>query len=330
MLLLIGTSTIIAVYVGGLHIEKGIIQSGTIVQFIIYVGKLTWPVTSLGWIASIVQKAAASQQRINEYLAVDTNIKSPEQPEEIPAGKQTIEFKNVSFTYPHTGIQALKNVSFTIDTGQRVAIIGKTGSGKSTLADLIFRVFDPQEGEILLNGKNIKEYKLGELRRKVGYVPQDVFLFSDTIKNNINLSSKDGELHRVKEVAKAAAVAKDIERFPKQYDTLVGERGVMLSGGQKQRVSIARSLIQQPDFLILDDALSAVDAETEKEILSEFDQLFQNKTVLIITHRIFTLFSVDNIIVLDDGRLAQMGTHAELINQKGIYKELYELQDSDG
>lgn len=329
MLLLIGTSTIIAVFVGGLHVEKGIIESGTIVQFIIYVGKLTWPVTSLGWIASIVQKAAASQQRINHYFSTEPKIKSPEIAREIPDGEQSIEFKNVSFTYPHTGIQALKNISFKVSTSERVAIIGKTGSGKSTLADLIFRVYDPQEGEILLNGINIKAYDLKELRRKVGYVPQDVFLFSNTIKNNINLSSRNTSIERVKEVAQAAAVAKDIERFPKKYDTLVGERGVMLSGGQKQRVSIARSLIQQPDFLILDDALSAVDAETEKEILAEFDQLFENKTVLIITHRIFTLFSVDNIIVLHQGKLTQMGTHAELINQKGIYKELYELQDSN-
>lgn len=330
MLLLIGTSTIIAVFVGGLHIEQGIIQSGTIVQFIIYVGKLTWPVTSLGWIASIVQKAAASQQRINEYMAVEPNITNQISTVPIPTTEQTIEFRNVSFTYPHTGIQALKNVSFKISTGERVAIIGKTGSGKSTLADLLFRVFDPQQGEILLNGQNIKHYDVKDLRKAIGYVPQDVFLFSDTIRNNINLSAKETPIETVQQAAKAAAVAKDIERFPKQYETLVGERGVMLSGGQKQRVSIARSLIQQPNFLVLDDALSAVDAETEKEILAEFDELFEQKTVLIITHRIFTLFSVDKIIVLDDGKLAQMGSHAQLINQEGIYKELYEMQELDG
>lgn len=327
MLLLIGTSTIIAIYVGGKHIDQGIIQSGTIVQFIIYVGRLTWPVTSLGWIASIVQKAAASQKRINQYMSVEPNIQSPLKPALYENHRQTIEFRNVSFTYPDTGIQALKNVSFKIYTGERVAIIGKTGSGKSTLADLLFRVFDPQKGQILLNGIDIREYDLIMLRKLIGYVPQDVFLFSDTISNNINLSERSANEDQIKNAAKVAAVAKDIERFPKKYQTMIGERGVMLSGGQKQRISIARAILHQPDFLVLDDALSAVDAETESEILSEFDDLFEDRTVLIITHRIFTLFDVDRILVLDEGKLAQIGKHEELINQNGIYKELYEIQD---
>ena len=329
MLLLIGTSTIIAIYVGGLHIEKGIIEAGTIVQFLIYVGKLTWPVTSLGWIASIVQKAAASQRRINNYMAQEPNITSPNQAQEVSNNSQTIEFRNVSFTYPDTGIQALKNVSFTINTGERVAIIGRTGSGKSTLADLIFRVFDPQEGQILINGVDIKNIDLKELRQSIGYVPQDVFLFSDTIEKNINLSSRLANLSEIKDAAVTASVDKEIERFPKGYQTMIGERGVMLSGGQKQRISIARAILRHPNYLILDDALSAVDAETEQVILEEFNALFEDKTVLIITHRIFTLFDVDKILVLENGKLAQNGTHQVLINQDGIYKELYELQDSD-
>ncbi|MBX2845947.1 MAG: ABC transporter ATP-binding protein/permease [Saprospiraceae bacterium] len=327
MLILIGLSTIIAVYVGGQHVEKGLIDVGMITSFVIYVGALTWPVTSLGWIASLVQKAAASQKRINEFM--DTNSAITSDPSEVAELSNEIEFKNVSFTYEDSGIQAVKNVSFDIKSGEKVAIIGRTGSGKTTIADLLLRVFDPQSGTIALNGKDIKTFSLHELREFIGYVPQDVFLFSDTIANNISITKNEASLDEIKHAAQSAAVAKDIERFPDQYDTVVGERGVMLSGGQKQRISIARALIKDPALLILDDALSAVDAETEKEILDEFDALFKNKTVLVITHRIFTLFDVDKIMVLDDGEIVEMGTHEQLYKQKGIYYELYELQSAD-
>jgi len=329
MLLLIGTSTIIAVYVGGLHVQEGLIGNGTIVQFIIYVGKLTWPVTSLGWIASIVQKAAASQKRINEYLDVDSVLHEPNQPAEWNSGDQSIEFTNVSFTYPDTGVKALQKVSFSINSGERVAVIGKTGSGKTTLADLLIRVFDPNSGEIKVGGQHIEEFSLQQLRQKIGYVPQDVFLFSDTIENNIAMAKKHASADEIRAAAEVAVVKRDIDRLPKQFKTIVGERGVMLSGGQKQRVSIARAIIHEPDYLILDDALSAVDAETEQEILLQFNDLFENKTVLVITHRIFTLFDVDRILVLDQGKLVQEGKHEELVNQDGIYKELYEIQQEE-
>lgn len=326
MLLLIGTSTIIAIYVGSIQMEKGLIETGTIVQFIIYVGKLTWPVTSLGWIASILQKAAASQQRINEFLLTESKISSPSQVQSLERkGAQSITFRDVSFQYPDTGIQALKNVSFQIEKGERVAIIGKTGSGKTTIADLILRIFDPTSGEILLNNQPIKSLELSEFRRQIGYVPQDVFLFSNTIQKNIQLVDKSQSIADVEKAAEIAVVAKDIQRFKDKYQTKIGERGVTLSGGQKQRVSIARAIINDPSFLILDDALSAVDAETEQEILTQFDQLFEGKTVIVITHRVFTLFDVDRIIVLDNGRVAQSGSHNDLIAQEGIYKELYEL-----
>ncbi len=329
MMLLIGMSTIIAVFVSGKHYNAGIIGSGTIVQFIIYVGRLTWPVTSLGWIASIVQKAAASQKRINEMKSVHSKIYNTDKPVHLENEHQHIEFQNVSFTYPETGIQALKQVSFEIKSGDRVAIIGRTGSGKSTIADLLLRFYTPQEGRIVLNGVDIKDYDLSELRKAIGFVPQDVFLFSDTIANNIKLAKPNAELSEIQSVAHTAAVAKDIESFPNQYDTVVGERGVMLSGGQKQRISIARAILDEPDLLILDDALSAVDANTEQEIMAQFDALFQSKTVLIITHRIFSLFEVDQILVFDEGELVQNGIHSDLVQEKGIYQELYELQQSE-
>lgn len=327
MLLLIGTSIIIAIYVGGMLVEQGLIQKGTIVQFIIYVGKLTWPVTSLGWIASIVQKAAASQARINEFMLREPAIADAANTIPLPEQPQQIEFKNVSFTYPETGIQALKHISFVAKTNQKIAIIGRTGSGKTTLADLLLRVYEPDEGEILLNGVNIQQLPLEVLRKTIGYVPQDIFLFSDTIEKNISIAQPESTLSQIKDVAMQAAVAKDIKGFDLKYQTRIGERGVNLSGGQKQRISIARAILHNPSFLILDDALSAVDAETEKEIQDAFDTVFKDKTVLVITHRVFTLFDVDQILVLENGMLAQKGSHEELLRQEGPYKELHEMND---
>ncbi len=323
MLLLVGISTIIAVYVGGQHVAAGKISAGTIVQFIIYVGMLTWPVTSLGWVTSLVQRASASQERINEFLNTEPEIKDG------PIGgvdlDGTVKFENVSFTYADSGIEALKNINLKITKGEKLAIVGRTGSGKTTLADLLLRVFEPTEGKILLNNHDIRTLELQSLRNYIGYVPQDVFLFSDTIEENITLGT-DSSLDEISRYAEYASVAKDIERFPKKYKTMIGERGVMLSGGQKQRLSIARALQKDPKLLILDDALSAVDAETEKQILDHFDALLHNKTVIIITHRVFTLFDVDRIVVLEEGKVVEEGSHDELYEKNGLYRKLYELQ----
>ncbi|HXH18797.1 MAG TPA: ABC transporter ATP-binding protein [Chitinophagales bacterium] len=324
MLLLIGLSTILTIWIGGIGVMKGQITPGNIAEFVIYVNMLTWPVTAIGWVASMTQRAAGSQKRINEFLSVKPEIISDNENGIRLTG--LIEFKNVSFTYPDTGIQALKDVSFKVKPGQKLAIIGKTGSGKTTIADLLVRMYDATEGEILLDGMPIGKLNISLLRKQIGYVPQDVFLFSDTVENNVGFGSDRFSRDEVIEAAKNASVHHDIAALQKQYDTIVGERGVTLSGGQKQRISLARAFLKNPQIMILDDCLSAVDAKTEQAILSALGKLLQNKTSIIITHRIFTLLNFDHIIVLDNGHIMEEGTHDELLARRGLYYNLYEAQ----
>lgn len=302
MVLLINISTLLVLWVGGKQVEAGTVTAGNIAEFIIYVNMLTWPVTSIGWIASIVQEAEASQERINEFLNTQPQIESGTL--KLPPDMGDLEFRNVGFTYKDSGIKALNSITLKIKKGEKIAIIGKTGAGKSTLADLILRLYDPDEGEILVNNRNIKEYDLSDLRQKIGYVPQDVFLFSDNISNNISFGLlQDVNTEKIREYAAYAAVKTEIERLPDAYDTLVGERGVTLSGGQKQRISIARALIKNPEMIILDDCLSAVDTETEKIILEYLNDQLRDKTAIIITHRLSSLLNIDKIAILHEGNL---------------------------
>ncbi|MGB3798350.1 MAG: ABC transporter ATP-binding protein, partial [Lewinella sp.] len=326
MVFMVGAATVLTVYVGGLQVVAGEISAGNIAEFVIYVNMLTWPVTAIGWIASIVQQAAASQKRINEFLRTETAISDPD-PEYRGAIKGDVTFENVTFVYPDTGIKAIDKLSFTLKAGEKLAIIGRTGSGKTSVADLLLRMYDVTEGRILIDGQDIREIGLANLRRKIGYVPQDVFLFSDTIKANIAFGADhDPSDEEIEQFAKHAAVYKDIEGLTLGFDTLVGERGVTLSGGQKQRVSIARALIKRPDIVLLDDSLSAVDTNTEQQILGYFNQALQEKTSIIITHRIYGHLTFDKIIVLDQGGIAEMGTHEELLANGGYYSEIVERQ----
>jgi len=321
MILLIGASNIIVIYIGGLQHINGEISLGTIVKFIMYVNMLTWPVATVGWVTSIVQQAEASQERINEFLKIEpeiTNLSSNS-----TAVEGTIEFKNVSFTYQDTNIKALKKVSFKIEQGKTLAIIGKTGSGKSTILNLIGRLYDITDGDIIIDEMPIKDYNLTNLRDSIGYVPQDAFLFSDTIKNNIKFGKEDASDNLVIEAAKNAVVHENIIKFNDGYETVLGERGITLSGGQKQRVSIARAIIKNPNILLFDDCLSAVDTETEEKILSNLNNISTNKTTIIVSHRVSSAKNADQIIVLDEGKIIQNGTHQTLINTQGYYKELY-------
>jgi len=322
MLLLVGLSTIITVYVGGFEVINGHITAGNIAEFVVYVTQLTFPVMSLGWVTSLIQRAAASQKRINEFLHTEPEIKSGQTEVQL---KGNIQFKNVSFTYPDTGIQALKNVNFELKQGELLAIIGKTGSGKSTLANLLMRMYDVQAGEICVEEQPIKNLNLMHYRSQIGFVPQEVFLFSDTIANNIAFGCS-ATLPEIETAAKQAAVHENINTFEKGYKTLLGERGITLSGGQKQRVSIARALVKKPSLLILDDSLSAVDTRTEEQILRNLDSYTQHSTTLIIAHRISSIKQANQILVLDGGEVIESGNHTQLLSKKGYYYELYQKQ----
>ena len=325
MILLIGLSNILVIYIGGNQFISGQIKElGTIVEFLIYVNMLTWPVAVVGWVTSMVQQAEASQKRINEFLKEQPDILNYEFSSSPIKGK--LEFKNLSFTYSDTNITALKNISFTVNQGETVAILGNTGSGKSTILELIGRLYDVEKGQIIINNKNIRDLNLFDLRNSIGYVPQDAFLFSDSIINNIKFGKENATEDEVFKAAKAAAVHKNIIDFKKGYQTILGERGITLSGGQKQRVSIARALIKSPQILLLDDCLSAVDTETEEKIINNLESITNDKTTIIVSHRVSSAKKADKIIVLDEGEIIQQGTHNELIKQVGYYKDLYAKQ----
>ena len=323
--LIIGLSTLLTIMIGGIYVINGSISIGVIGEFIMYVLLLTFPVSAIGWTASMIQRAATSQRRINEFLHTKPSIQNEKNAKEIIL-KGNIQFSHVDFVYPHTGIHAIKDFSLNIHKGEKVAIIGKTGSGKSTIAQLMLRMYDPQSGNIFYDGVNIKDIDLKTLRSQISYVPQDVFLFSDSVENNIGFALKNPPKEKVMMAAKNAVVAREIETFPEKYETLIGERGVTLSGGQKQRISIARALIKEHEITVFDDCLSAVDAKTENEIIAHLYQYLHKKTAVIITHRIFSLFSFDKIILLEDGAIAEQGTHQSLLAQNGLYAEMYRHQ----
>lgn len=320
---LIGASTLTAIYVGGLLYFDAQVSKGQILAFVIFINQLTWPFASLGWVTSIIQRAAVSQKRINDFLNIQPEIVNPSTTPFHFKGK--IEFKNVSYTYRDSNIQALKNVNFTIEPNQTLAILGKTGSGKSTILSLLLRQIDPDQGEILIDGVSLKDINLVDYREMIGMIPQDVFLFSDTIYNNIAFGLKtESSMEAVENAAKKAHVHHNIIAFPEQYQTLLGERGVNLSGGQKQRISIARALIKNPSMLLIDDCLSAVDTETEETILKELSQI--KCTSLIVSHRISTIRNAGYIIFLDNGEIKEEGTQNQLLAQKGSFYELYQTQ----
>ncbi|MGE8341320.1 MAG: ABC transporter ATP-binding protein [Flavobacterium sp.] len=328
MIALIGISNLVVIYFGGvMYINGSIPNIGTIAEFILYVNMLTWPVASLGWVSSMVQEAEASQKRLNEFLKIEPEIKNKNENSSDIQGN--IAFENVSFTYKDTNIEALKNVSFTVKKGETLAILGKTGSGKSTILSLISRLYDVSEGKIKIDENEISTLNLNDLRNNIGIVPQDAFLFSDTIKNNIKFGNQNATDDEVIEAAKNAVVHDNIIAFNKQYDTVLGERGITLSGGQKQRVSIARAIIKNPAILLFDDCLSAVDTETEEMILNNLFEISKDKTTIIVSHRVSSAKNADKIIILEDGKIIQQGSHNQLINQEGYYSALYLKQLSE-
>jgi ATP-binding cassette subfamily B protein len=323
--LLIGLSTLLTIFMGSIYQLDNQVTSGTIAEFVVYINMLTFPVSAIGWVASNIQRASASQKRLNEFLHTKPEIFSPENPIRINQ-IDTIQFNDVSFTFPHTGIQAVKALSFEIKRGEKVAIIGKTGCGKSTVAQLLIRMFDPGNGSIMINGTDIRHLALPDLRKLISYVPQDVFLFSDTILQNINFGADNGTRESAEISADNALILNEIQGFPKQMDTMVGERGVTLSGGQKQRISIARALAKPNELLLFDDCLSAVDANTEFQIAENLNEYLKGHTAIIITHRILPTFKFDKIIVLDDGRILEEGIHEELVLKGGYYADLLSAQ----
>ncbi|UTA69308.1 ABC transporter ATP-binding protein [Emticicia sp. 21SJ11W-3] len=322
--LLIGLSTVLCVYIGGQEIIAGRLTPGNITEFIMYVFMLTWPLTALGWTSSQIQRAAASQQRINEFLQIKTDIISEKNLTKEIEGD--ITFRNVDFIYPDSGIQALKGFNLDIKAGESVAILGTTGSGKSTIANLIGRMYDPTSGDILIDGTSIKDYNIQHVRSQMGYVPQEVFLFSDTILNNAKFGSPDITDAQVVQAVKDADLYKNIMDFPDKFETKLGERGITLSGGQKQRLSIARAIAREPRILVLDDCLSAVDTNTENIILNNLERIMKNRTSIIISHRVSSAKLANKILMLDEGVVVEQGTHEELLKKAGVYKELYEKQ----
>ena len=328
MIALIGISNLVVIYFGGLMYIHGSIKNiGVIAEFILYVNMLTWPVASLGWVSSMVQEAEASQKRINEFLKIEPEIHNKNQDKSIIEG--AISFENVSYTYVDTLIKALENVSFTVHKGETLAILGKTGSGKSTIISLISRLYDTTEGRITIDGKEISSLNLNDLRNSIGIVPQDAFLFSDTVKNNIKFGKENATHEEVETAAKSAVVHDNIMGFNTQYDTILGERGITLSGGQKQRVSIARAIIKNPEILLFDDCLSAVDTETEEAILNNLQEICKDKTTIIVSHRVSSAKNADRIIILDEGKILEQGSHNQLINLEGYYAALYTKQLSE-
>ena len=324
MVLLIGLSVLLTIFVGGWQVMEGKLSTGDLAEFLFYVNMMTWPVTSLGWVVSIIQRAAASQKRIDEFLNTQPDVTATGFPQHTLKG--AIVFEDVHFTYPDTGVKALQGVSFSILPGEKIAIVGKTGSGKTTIADLMYRLYDVSSGQIRMDGIPIDAFNLVDLRKGISAVPQDVFLFSDSIKNNIAFGNGKTDIATVQQYAAYASIHDEITHFREGYDTLVGERGVTLSGGQKQRISIARAFLKDAPVIILDDCLSAVDTNTEKRIMSNMRDYLDNKTAIFITHRIFSLISFDKIIVLDNHTVAEFGTHDELMDKRGLYYQMFESQ----
>jgi ATP-binding cassette subfamily B protein len=325
--LLIGLSTLTTIMAGGMDVINGVpgTSIGTIAEFVLYIQMLTFPVSAIGWTASMTQRAAASQKRINEFLQTTPSIQQPSTLLR-PSINSIVQIKSIDFTYSHTGINAIKNFSLDIHKGEKIAIVGRTGSGKSTIAQLLLRMYDVQNGLLLYDGVPVNKIDLQWLRAQISYVPQDVFLFSETVQNNIAFGVDEASLDQVIKAAKIAGIHNEIEGFSDGYQTMIGERGVTLSGGQKQRISIARALIKNPSMVIFDDCLSAVDAKTEKEILNNLNIWWKDKTAIIITHRIFSLLHFDKIIVLDEGKIIEMGNHSELLIQNGFYAQMYARQ----
>jgi ATP-binding cassette subfamily B multidrug efflux pump len=323
--LLIGLSTLLTIFMGGIYQLNQQVSSGTIAEFVVYINMLTFPVSAIGWVASMIQRAAASQKRINEFLNTEPKVKDPLGPACVPDFNE-VRFEQISFTYPNTGIRAITDFNLTVKRGEKVAIIGKTGSGKSTIAQLLLRHFDPTSGSILLDGTDLRQFKLQSIRDGISYVPQDTFLFSASIAQNIRFGDPDADDQKIRNAARRAAIDAEIEAFPDGYDTRVGERGVNLSGGQKQRISIARALCRQAPVLIFDDCLSAVDAATEHRILAGLKEALTDRTAIILTHRIFSLLEFDRILVLEDGKIVESGTHDQLLALQGYYNALHRKQ----
>ena len=327
--LLIGLSTLITIYIGSVYQLEHKISAGTIAEFVIYINMLTFPVSAIGWVASNIQRAAASQKRLNEFLQTKPSLIVSPNP--IPCnGIDQLKFDKVNFTYPHTGIHAIRDFSLDVKRGEKIAILGKTGCGKSTIAQLCLRMFDPTAGNVTINEIDSRDMELESLRSQISYVPQDVFLFSDTIQHNINFGSTDNSLEKARVAAEKAVILAEIESLPQGFQTWIGERGVTLSGGQKQRISIARALSKENELLIFDDCLSAVDAKTEHQIAENLNAYLQNKTAIVITHRVFPSFNFDQILMMEDGRIIEKGTHESLMNANGPYAELLRNQQIEG